>query len=99
MDVGHQKADIGNPLPGKSEAVDVKIKGCDSASVTGKGTRQYFTFTTACIQYRMKGDGGDHMAYRFYKTPVRIAGNQTPIDRKSTRLNSSHQLISYAVFC
>src|SRR5574341_2015568 len=22
-----------------------------------------------------------------------------PIDRKSTRLNSSHQLISYAVFC
>src|SRR5207244_6500593 len=23
----------------------------------------------------------------------------TPIDRKSTRLNSSHQIISYAVFC
>src|SRR6202140_3483374 len=23
----------------------------------------------------------------------------TPTDRKSTRLNSSHQLISYAVFC
>src|SRR5258708_20258809 len=25
--------------------------------------------------------------------------NQPPIDRKSTRLNSSHQIISYAVFC
>src|SRR5207244_11331491 len=24
---------------------------------------------------------------------------QKPIDRKSTRLNSSHQIISYAVFC
>src|SRR5258708_21696933 len=27
-------------------------------------------------------------------------GNRSvPIDRKSTRLNSSHQIISYAVFC
>src|SRR5207244_9377704 len=24
---------------------------------------------------------------------------QSPVDRKSTRLNSSHQIISYAVFC
>src|SRR5258708_37422204 len=31
----------------------------------------------------------------------RIAGNgtRTNRDRKSTRLNSSHQIISYAVFC
>src|SRR5258708_10855116 len=27
------------------------------------------------------------------------AGETLPIDRKSTRLNSSHQIISYAVFC
>src|SRR5574344_842542 len=27
------------------------------------------------------------------------AGNINCIDRKSTRLNSSHQIISYAVFC
>src|SRR5437763_2668305 len=27
------------------------------------------------------------------------ADDQTPIDRKSTRLNSSHRCISYAVFC
>src|SRR2546422_2171899 len=27
------------------------------------------------------------------------AGSLTPIDRKSTRLNSSHGYISYAVFC
>src|SRR3990170_8765684 len=26
-------------------------------------------------------------------------GSSRPLDRKSTRLNSSHQIISYAVFC
>src|SRR5207244_9617437 len=36
---------------------------------------------------------------------TRVVGNQprmyaiVPLDRKSTRLNSSHQIISYAVFC
>src|SRR5438034_8824473 len=28
-----------------------------------------------------------------------VAGAEKPIDRKSTRLNSSHTVISYAVFC
>src|SRR5258708_30047697 len=28
-----------------------------------------------------------------------VSGGQQIIDRKSTRLNSSHQIISYAVFC
>src|SRR5688572_32132512 len=33
--------------------------------------------------------------------PPRVAtpGRRPPIDRKSTRLNSSHSQISYAVFC
>ena len=30
---------------------------------------------------------------------LQTAGIQAKIDRKSTRLNSSHQIISYAVFC
>src|SRR5438445_6424722 len=30
---------------------------------------------------------------------VAVIGNPNPIDRKSTRLNSSHANISYAVFC
>src|SRR5258708_9429104 len=29
----------------------------------------------------------------------RVPAQTTPQDRKSTRLNSSHQIISYAVFC
>src|SRR5258708_29878386 len=32
-------------------------------------------------------------------SPQSAAGGQGPGDRKSTRLNSSHQIISYAVFC
>src|SRR3712207_7317681 len=30
---------------------------------------------------------------------VVVAGAERPVDRKSTRLNSSHANISYAVFC
>src|SRR5207244_13054741 len=30
---------------------------------------------------------------------ARMSGDLHDIDRKSTRLNSSHQIISYAVFC
>src|SRR2546427_6178557 len=36
----------------------------------------------------------------FTKTPVPLATKTPPpLDRKSTRLNSSHSQISYAVFC
>src|SRR5258708_31066895 len=31
--------------------------------------------------------------------PPKMAGDSVLPDRKSTRLNSSHQIISYAVFC
>src|SRR5690606_40116638 len=41
----------------------------------------------------VKGDG------RLGRNVVRDAANGTPKDRKSTRLNSSHVKISYAVFC
>src|SRR5207244_12952387 len=38
--------------------------------------------------------------YRRQDPPVRGAGRAgRRVDRKSTRLNSSHQIISYAVFC
>src|SRR5258708_11742070 len=37
--------------------------------------------------------------YNFWK-PLRRRVEEKPLaDRKSTRLNSSHQIISYAVFC
>src|SRR5258708_31707478 len=44
----------------------------------------------------------DSMPYRARKGvggTVTVEVDTTKVDRKSTRLNSSHQIISYAVFC
>src|SRR5258708_10879778 len=50
--------------------------------------------------------GGDRSSARGYHAPPAIPIMSSPLcaspavrDRKSTRLNSSHQIISYAVFC
>src|SRR6266853_5434475 len=45
--------------------------------------------------------GGHHDAQRMLGMPAQIDRSQHPVarDRKSTRLNSSHSQISYAVFC
>src|SRR5438552_13999013 len=40
-----------------------------------------------------------HRGFRFNSVSARRAAERTWRDRKSTRLNSSHQIISYAVFC
>src|SRR5260221_10469378 len=50
---------------------------------------------------------GDRQAYAdgwwqdayLYARAYTIAGGANEVDRKSTRLNSSHTVISYAVFC
>src|SRR5688572_32683781 len=39
------------------------------------------------------------LVYTANQDKLRDIGVQTTIDRKSTRLNSSHSQISYAVFC
>src|SRR5690348_16053411 len=49
----------------------------------------------ATIFDRMYHDNADRM-YRFAQ---RLCGEEADADRKSTRLNSSHPSISYAVFC
>src|SRR2546427_11971050 len=40
-----------------------------------------------------------HLTVGTYKITVEATGFKTSVDRKSTRLNSSHSQISYAVFC
>ena len=68
----------------------------------------HFTFENRLLRYRLRpldvGGGGDcffkSISHQLYCDPshhlqIREAG----VDRKSTRLNSSHANISYAVFC
>src|SRR5258708_14463314 len=56
-----------------------------------------FPYTTLFRSAR----GGDHRARRRGGRGVDAARRRAHLlrDRKSTRLNSSHQIISYAVFC
>src|SRR5688572_31873174 len=44
----------------------------------------------------LTGKGGQASSYEFMRIAVDVDGK---LDRKSTRLNSSHSQISYAVFC
>src|SRR2546422_2831924 len=66
-----------------------------------------FPYTTLFRSYHPPGGRGMHTRYGFAMTAVLLtlsAGSATVKtreieDRKSTRLNSSHGYISYAVFC
>src|SRR5947209_16564250 len=57
-------------------------------------------------EYRIRSQKGDYRWYRARAVPLRNADGDASRwygtcseDRKSTRLNSSHANISYAVFC
>src|SRR5256885_13026798 len=50
-------------------------------------------------QHRRARFGGDQPRYVVNRRQVGVASLQRRRDRKSTRLNSSHLVISYAVFC
>src|SRR4030042_4312867 len=61
----------------------------------------YFDFNASDIGYdtqRYRLDSGKWGSFKFYLDYNEIPHNFT-LDRKSTRLNSSHGYISYAVFC
>src|SRR5437763_96926 len=49
-----------------------------------------------CADQLAMGPGGDHLA--FHEQDDLVVEGEV-VDRKSTRLNSSHRCISYAVFC
>src|SRR3712207_7055166 len=48
------------------------------------------------VMFRGREQSRPEMGYRLLQ---RLAGDVSELDRKSTRLNSSHANISYAVFC
>src|SRR5207244_5399507 len=63
------------------------------------------TFSVPVAQTRCVSAGAstlfctDARAARWNTTPAPSVARATAPDRKSTRLNSSHQIISYAVYC
>src|SRR5689334_24705259 len=55
-----------------------------------------FPYTTL---FRSQRHGGDVVQHRAVREEARLLDDVPDGDRKSTRLNSSHSSISYAVFC
>src|SRR5260221_10921258 len=47
----------------------------------------------------MEGNAQEKLAFIFNSLYQELFGKRAQLDRKSTRLNSSHTVISYAVFC
>src|SRR5258708_19338903 len=58
-----------------------------------------FPYTTLFRSYRDAQTGTGRRARLHGQSREARASSVPPRDRKSTRLNSSHQIISYAVFC
>src|SRR3989442_1934771 len=60
-----------------------------------------FPYTTLFRSHARSNEASDaqQSAYHDRRARARILAAQTSLDRKSTRLNSSHVRISYAVFC
>src|SRR5258708_31789764 len=56
-----------------------------------------FPYTTLFRSVRRQRRNG--AAHLFRVGPIALVEYAHQLDRKSTRLNSSHQIISYAVFC
>src|SRR5258708_10905016 len=57
--------------------------------------RSFHPIQRGRIQRHQRADRSVRASLRFHRLGVVTA----VLDRKSTRLNSSHQIISYAVFC
>src|SRR5256885_6712039 len=69
------------------------VIGIKSVEGTKKPRAVYFLTIDKC-KFRKPVMPGDTIEYH-----MRSIGRRKTIDRKSTRLNSSHLVISYAVFC
>src|SRR5690625_6259012 len=81
-----------------------RIVGWGSSSMALIGPAMDSVLAADGVPFVNEGRGGEtshHTAARIgsLPLPVRVAGGTLPRDRKSTRLNSSHVAISYAVFC
>src|SRR5436190_16374620 len=70
----------------------------DALPIFGDCALRAVELDACALRARLKPFGGEHHA-RFHQLLVVLAHRGKDVDRKSTRLNSSHTVISYAVFC
>src|SRR5688572_32098985 len=72
----------------RSEVLEQSVVDARAMNLDGEAARAFFS-----VQIVMARAVQEHLFERWR------ARNEPPPDRKSTRLNSSHSQISYAVFC
>src|SRR5688572_31080201 len=95
------------PTPIQAKAIPLVLKGRDVIGLAQTGTGKTAAFTLPLVNQLI---GGPRRTRAVVLTPTRELCMQVEesihkyakhshLDRKSTRLNSSHSQISYAVFC
>src|SRR3989442_9171737 len=102
----HPREDRGRPTeapgPGANrqrqpEWSNLRGEACRDGCGCGKGQDESLKFCPECVTKRHTSCTIVHIQGRILTT--RLALSRSRRDRKSTRLNSSHVRISYAVFC
>src|SRR3712207_8863709 len=94
---------LAEKLRGRS-AVLVDYQGMDVARSTQLRARSReagveFVVAKNTLTRRAADEAGVENLSEYLVGPTALAFSEDPVDRKSTRLNSSHANISYAVFC
>src|SRR5437870_8238664 len=76
------------------DAVPFDVDGAELGHVDGR-----CSFESILLKYGLDDPALGRLARIVHGADIEADVAQTPEDRKSTRLNSSHVAISYAVFC
>src|SRR5260221_7463365 len=94
-----------NPTSQHATEVEPDTLSSGSTFVSAFQVGRFFDGGGSNIGFATSTDGGSSFSHGFlpgttpFSTPPGIYGRTSDADRKSTRLNSSHTVISYAVFC
>src|SRR3712207_2861850 len=81
------------------EALDKEVLGTLLKNYREHADAKYLPAFYKVIDRKFGGDCQAYADYLYKKSMLMKSGKKLYVDRKSTRLNSSHANISYAVFC
>src|SRR3989454_9639345 len=77
--------------------VDEELRRAEQVAIAGNLTRRLAQ--VYILMGRLRGRQQDETGFVFFEQAIELCKTVERADRKSTRLNSSHLVISYAVFC